>query len=152
MTRECISRQDIRYTMKPDGSNGQRALWSVLITSLAAPFFAGIAVALLALIGQALGFAIPPQFGASLGEAAVGAFAWGAFPATVSAIGLTPFVLEKGSYGWLEAAVAGVLAFAVSQAIFPIAAGGALPVMAFCAGLLAVFMRLVLISGGILRG
>ena len=137
--------------MKAEGSNGQRALWSVLITSLAAPFFAGLALAVLGLAGGQFGFNIPPQFGASPGEAAVGAFAWGAFPATVSAIGLTPFVLERGSYGWLEAAVAGVLAFAVAEFIFPITLMGALPVMAFCAGLLAVFMRYVLIRAGILR-
>ncbi len=134
-----------------EGSNGQRALWSVLITSLAAPFFVAIAIAVVGLAGSTFGINLTPQLGASLSEAAVATFAWGAFPATVSAVGLTPFILERGSYGWLEAAVAGVLSFAVAEFIFPVAFAGALPAMAFCAGLLAIFMRYVLIRGGILR-
>jgi hypothetical protein len=132
-------------------TNAQRALWMVLITSLAAPFFAGLIEVALSLLSPALDFLLPPRGGQTLGEAAVGAYAWVALPATVAALGLTPFVLQHGTYSWLQAAVAGVLSFGAGAIIFPFAAGGALPFLAFIAGLIAIGMRAMLIMGGILR-
>jgi hypothetical protein len=131
-------------------SNTVRALWMVLITSLAAPFFAGLVFVALQLISPATGFLLPPHPGEALGDVAVDAFVWSALPATVAALGLTPFVLQHGTYGWLEAAVAGVVAFAAGAIIFPFAAGSALPFLAFLAGLVAIGMRSLLIMGGIL--
>ncbi|MBS0232955.1 MAG: hypothetical protein JSR99_05670 [Proteobacteria bacterium] len=128
-----------------------RALWMVLITSLAAPFFAGLIVVVLMLLSPATDFLLPPPSGEALGDVAVGAFVWSALPATVAALGLTPFVLQHGTYGWLEASVAGVVAFAAGAIIFPFEAGHALPLLAFLAGLLAIGMRSLLIMGGILR-
>lgn len=132
-------------------SNTQRALWMVLITSLALPFFAGIVDLGLMLLSPATDFLLPSRSGESLGEAGVDAFVWSAFPATVSALGLTPFVLQTGTYGWLEAAVAGVLGFMAAAIIFPFDASGGIPFLAFAAGLLFVGMRALLVTIGILK-
>ena len=134
----------------PKISNKQRALWSVLITSLAAPFFAGLIAVALAIGAQVSGFAIGPQGDAALGDTGLAAFAWSALPATIAALGLTPYVLESGTYGWLHAAVAGVLAFGASTIISPFGAGPMMPLFAFMAGLIAIGMRLMLIKGRIL--
>ena len=89
-------------------SNGQRALWMVLITSLAAPFFASLIVVALRFVGPARRLHSAGETGAPIGRSAVDAFAWSALPATVAALGLSPFVLQHGTYTWLQAAVAGV--------------------------------------------
>jgi hypothetical protein len=123
----------------------------VLITSLAAPFFASLVIVALALGRPLTEFLLPEAAGTPAGEIAVDAFAWGALPATVAALGLTPFVLQHGSYTWLQAAVAGVLGFLAGAIIFPLE-GGAPPFLAFIAGLVAIGMRAMLIAGGILRG
>ncbi|WP_291166103.1 hypothetical protein [Hyphomicrobium sp.] len=132
-------------------SNTQRALWMVLITSLAVPFFAGLIDLGLMLLSPATDFLLPAHGGQGLGEAGVGAFIWSAFPATVSALGLTPFVLQNGTYGWLEAAVAGVLGFIAAAIIFPLDASMGVPFLAFTAGLLFIGMRALLMTIGILK-
>jgi len=133
-----------------DVSNGQRALWMVLITSLAAPFFTSLICVGLAFARPLTDFLMPESPTSALGEFAVDVFAWSALPATVAALGLTPFVLQHGTYSWLHAAVAGVLAFTAAAIIFPFPNQGALPVLAFLAGVIAIGMRRLLISGGIL--
>ncbi len=134
-----------------DVTNAQRALWMVLITSLAAPFFASLIDVALTLASPLFDFVLPPRAGKALGEVAVGAYAWGALPSTVGALGLVPYVLQSGTYGWLQAAVAGVIAFAAAHIVWPIPAGAAMPFLAFLAGLVAIGMRAMLISGGILK-
>jgi hypothetical protein len=135
-----------------DASNAQRALWMVLITSLAAPLFASLVIVAVSLAGPVANYVLPPRGALSLGDVAMSTFAWAALPATVAALGLVPFVLQRGSYSWLQAAVAGVLGFAAGAIIFPLASGGVPSVLAFLAGLLAVGMRAMLVSGGILLG
>lgn len=132
-------------------SNAMRTLWMVLITSLAAPFFAGLIFVGLQFLGPATNFLLPPHGSEAIGDVAVDAFVWSALPATVAALGLTPFVLQNGTYPWLHAAVAGVLGFMAGVIIFPFSAGPAMPFLAFLAGLLAIGMRALLIAGGILR-
>jgi hypothetical protein len=132
-------------------TNRQRALWMVLVTSLAAPFFAALIVVGIALAGQLTGIEILPAREQALGEMGMMAFAWSALPATIAAIGLTPYVLDKGRYDWLHAAVAGVLAFGVSAVIAPFGGSPAMPLLAFLAGVIAIAMRAMLIAGGILK-
>jgi len=132
-------------------SNSVRALWMVLITSLAAPFFVGLIVVALQFMRPASDFLLPPRPGEAIGDVGIDAFVWGALPATVAALGLTPFVLQHGTYTWLQAAVVGVLAFMAAVIIFPFPAGSAMPFLAFLAGLVAIGMRALLIAGGILR-
>jgi hypothetical protein len=134
----------------PNISNKQRAVWSVLITSLAAPFFAGLIAVALALAAKVSGFAVGSVDEGALGHAGLAAFAWSALPATIAALGLTPYVLQSGTYGWLNAAVAGVLAFSASTIIAPFGAGPMMPLFAFASGLLAIGMRVMLIRGKIL--
>lgn len=131
--------------------NGQRALWMVLITSLAAPFFAALVYLLLNFGRPALDFALPPRGAESLPELAVAAFAWSALPATVAALALVPFVLQEGTYGWLQAAIAGVIGFAAGVIILPFDYGHSVSFLAFLAGLIADGMRTMLIECGILR-
>jgi hypothetical protein len=132
-------------------SNNVRALWMVLITSLAAPFFAGLIVIALQLLSPATDFLLPSRSGEAIGEVGVDAFVWSALPATVAALGLSPFVLQHGTYTWLQAAVAGVIAFMAGAIIFPFPASAAMPFLAFLSGLVAIGMRALLITGGILR-
>jgi hypothetical protein len=132
-------------------TNAQRALWMVLITSLAAPFFASLADVAMTIASPLFDFALPPRDGKPLGEVAVSAFIWSAFPATFAALALLPFVLQHGTYDWLHAAVAGVVAFAAAQFVWPIAPGGAPVLLAFLAGLIAILMRAILINGRILK-
>jgi hypothetical protein len=122
----------------------------VLITSLAAPFFTSLVCVGLALARPLTEFLMPEAPAPALGEFAVDVFAWSALPATVAALGLTPFVLQRGTYSWLHAAVAGVLAFMAGAIIFPLPVQGALPFLAFLASLIAIGMRQLLITGGIL--
>lgn len=131
-------------------SNKQRALWMVLITSLAAPFFAGLIAVAVSLVAHVTGWVEMPGGALSLGDAGIATFAWSAIPATIAALGLSPYVLQSGTYSWLHAAVAGVVAFGVSTIIAPIPAGPFAPMMAFLAGLIAVGMRAMLVRGGIL--
>ncbi len=123
----------------------------VLITSLAAPFLAGLIVIGLLLLGSSAAFLLPPHPGEAIGEVAVDAFVWSVLPAIVAALGLSPFVLQHGTYNWLQGSVAGVIAFMAGAIIFPFAAGSALPFLAFLSGLVLIGMRVLLIAGGILR-
>ena len=123
----------------------------VLITSLAAPFFAGLIGVTWVLVANATGFAALPGAGRSLGDAGLMTFAWSAMPATLGALGLTPYVLDSGTFGWLHAAVAGVVAFGASVLIAPIDGGPFMPLFAFAAGVIGIGLRAMLIRGGILK-
>jgi hypothetical protein len=131
-------------------TNAERALWMVLITSLATPFFAGLAAAALALVAPLIE-ALPVITKQAAGGFAISVFAWSALPSTIAAIGLTPYVLQEGTYGWLHAAVAGVLAFGASAVIAPFEGGAAMPLLAFLAGATAIAVRDMLIRGRILK-
>jgi hypothetical protein len=132
-------------------SNGHRALWMVLITSLAVPFFAGLAAAALGIVHQILDLGILPIGDGTVGAFAARVFLLSSFPAAISAVALVPFVLQRGTYGWLHAAVAGVLSYGVAAVVFPASFTGFRPAVAFAAGLLAVGMRALLINAGILK-
>jgi hypothetical protein len=131
-------------------SNSQRAIWMVLITSLAAPFFAGLIIVALSFGSSFWEVLFQFRTERSISETAMAAFAWGAIPATIAGLGLIPYVLQNGTYGWLQAAVAGVVAFIAAALIVPFGAGPAMPFLAFLSGLIAVGMRAMLIQGRIL--
>jgi hypothetical protein len=132
--------------------NGQRAFWTFLFYTLCGPFFAALAYAganILApplKLGALLPAGLPP-----LGEGVAGVFVWAALPAAMAAIGLVPMVWRRGRFGWIEAAAAGVIAFAAASALAPFEAHGALPVLAFTAGLVSLMVRHVLLAANILR-
>jgi hypothetical protein len=135
-----------------DIGNGQRAFWTFLFYTLCGPFFAALAYAAIAILapplklGALLPASLPP-----LGEAVLSVFVWGALPAALAAIGLAPMVLRRGTFGWVVAAAAGVIAFAAATTIAPFESHDALPAMAFLAGLVSMAVRAVLLAAGILR-
>lgn len=132
-------------------SNGQRAFWTFLFYTLCGPFFAALVYALAVLLAPPLKLgALLPADLPPIGEAVAGVFVWAAIPAALAAIGLIPMVLRRGHFGWIEAAAAGVIAFAAAAALMPFDARGSLPVLAFTAGLVSLAVRHVLLTANIL--
>jgi hypothetical protein len=133
-----------------DIDNRQRALWTVLLIALIAPFFAAVIGIVLALLVPALG--VPAPYFAGTAAPLVGpqAFLWAAMPALVAAVALLPFVLQSGTFPWLYAAVAGVVGFGAGAIITPFEAGALRPLLAGIAGLILVAVRSLLISRRIL--
>ncbi|MEO0672754.1 MAG: hypothetical protein AAFZ05_12100 [Pseudomonadota bacterium] len=139
-------------------SNAQRGIWAFLFYTLVGPFFGAVAAGGLLMIASVGGFAPAPYAGLGLGEVfrqiaplSVAAFVWSAVPATLTGIGLLPLILFTGTAGPIAAGICGVIAFAISVFMIPIPDNGLMPIMAFAAGLVAILVRQVLISGGILR-
>ena len=137
-------------------SNGQRAFWTFLIMTLAAPFFGALIVFLLAVAAGALGMG--PQSLRALdsaaqlawgAEKAVATFVWSAIPAAVAGAALAGLLAMRGTFGWLEAAVAG----AVTVAIGAFLTGGMvlqhLAPIAFIGGSVGVAMWAVFTRAGI---
>jgi hypothetical protein len=122
-------------------SKGQRALWMVLLTTLVGPLVASLIAGVLAIAGPVVGGLIPHFSDLPVGAAAVQTFVWAAVPSLVAGAGLSPYVMQAGTYGWLHAAVAGVIGFASGVFIAPFADGGMLPVLAFVAGLVMIGLR-----------
>lgn len=132
-------------------SNAQRALGTFLIYALVGPFFAALAVTLLVALAAMLGVSgplagdLPP-----LGSAALETFVWSAVPAVICGLALAAFVFRAGSFSWVIAAAAAVIAFALASTILPLWLEDARPYLAFLAGLVAVGVRAVLARAGVL--
>jgi hypothetical protein len=132
--------------------NGQRALWTFLFFTLCGPFFAALTYAIAILLAAPLGLgSLLPQGLPPLPEAVMGVFVWSALPAALAAVILLPIVWRRGTFGWVEAAAAGVVAFAAAAVLAPFQNFGGLSVLAFLAGLIAIAVRHVLLAAGILR-
>ena len=137
--------------MSDSVGNGQRTLWMFLFYTLVGPFFGALAVAVGMIVAPLLGLSatlpagLPP-----LGVAVILAYVWCAVPSALAAVGLAPLVLRRGRFGMVEAAAAGVVAFAAAAQLFPIPHEGSLTWLAFLAGLVSVALRTVLNRGGIL--
>jgi hypothetical protein len=132
-------------------SHWQRAMWAFLFYTLVAPLLAALAIVAVLLAGPWTGLALPETTPAApLGVAAVSVYLWAALPAGLAALVLVPFILRRGTVGFVEAAVAGVCAFAVALAIAPFPHGGTVPYLAGLAGLVSVAVRSILRSGKIL--
>lgn len=132
-------------------SNAHRALWMVLVTSLSTPFFVALAMVALIAIAAIAGVPLPAGMQISVGDIAIASFVWASFPAAIAAFALVPFVLQHGTYSWLHAAIAGVVACAAAAIIFPLNGGPLLSVIAFAGGLIAIGLRMMLITYGILK-
>lgn len=132
--------------------NGQRAFWTFLFFTLCGPFFAALACAAAMILAPPLKLgALLPDGLPPLGEAVASVFVWSALPAALAALGLVPMVWRRGTFGWIEAAAAGVIAFATATVIAPFQHDVALAVPAFLAGLIALAVRYVLLAANILR-
>lgn len=132
--------------------NGQRAFWTFLFYTLCGPFFAALAYAAFAILAPPLqlGALLPPGT-PPLGEAVAAIFVWSALPAALTALAVIPIVVRRGTYGWVIAAAAGVIAFAAAVAIAPFDHRDALPALAFAAGLISLAVRSVLLTAGIIK-
>lgn len=134
-----------------DVSNGVRALWTFLFYTLAGPFLAGLLVVAALLLAPPfnLGNLLPEPVPAA-GDAAIATFIWSAIPAAIAALALVPLVMIRGTFGWLEAAAAGVLGFSLALFVSTMPPGSAVPFFAFVAGLVSVGLRQILVAANII--
>lgn len=139
-----------------DMTNAQRALWSFLFYTLVGPFTGALLVVALqppaALAGLLPRVAEldPAGLASFMGWTAMFTYVWAAPAAALAALGLLPLVFRSGTFGWIAAAVAGVLAFAVAAVVFTLPASGLMPYLAFLSGLVSVICRTVLVRIGVL--
>src|SRR5690606_2131045 len=121
-------------------TNAQRALWSFLFYTLVGPFIGALLVAALqppaAMAGllphvAELDAAALVSF---MGWSAMFTYVWAAPAAALAVLSLLPLVFRSGTFGWIAAAVAGVLAFALTSVLFALPASGLMPYLAFLAG------------------
>jgi hypothetical protein len=132
-------------------SGAQRALWTFLMYTLVGPFFAAIVIAAVLVLAPLLGLgALLPENMPPLGAAAITTFVWAVIPAVLVALALSPIALRQENVGWILAAIAGAVAFAISATLFPIGMEGARPYLTFLAGLIALAVREVLVRAGVL--
>jgi hypothetical protein len=107
-------------------TNGQRALWSFLIATLAGPFFAALMVALLTVVSGAVQMGPPSLKGLSMaavfaqaGAWALQTFVWAALPAGLAGAAIAAWISLKGTVPWIGAVVAGVIAFGIGSVTIP---------------------------------
>lgn len=118
--------------------------------TLVGPFFAAVVVAVALVLAPPLGLgALLPDNLPPLGAAAITTFVWAVIPAVLVALTLSPIALRQDSVGWIVAAVAGAVAFAISATLFPIGMEGARPYLTFLAGLISLAVREVLVRTGV---
>lgn len=133
-------------------SNLARAMWVFLGYMLVGPFFAGLAVAIAVAVAPVIGMgAWLPDPMPPVGTAATGAFVWAALPSAFAAIFVIPRVLRDGRFGWVEAAIGGVIGFAAVVFITGTPDRALLPGLAFLAGLVSIGVQQAMESGGIIK-
>lgn len=137
-------------------SNGQRAFWTFIISTLAGPFFAALVIFLLSVAAGALGVG-PDSLKSAVGSAkvgwaadrALGAFVWSAIPAAVAALPLAVWIWRSGRLPWLAAAIVP----AVVATLGAVLSGGTLQQhvtpIAFIAASVGILMRALLVRGRI---
>ena len=139
-------------------SNGQRALWTLLIMSLAAPFLGALIVMGLSVVAGALGKG-PESLRAldSAGqlawaaEKAVATFAWGAIPAVAGGALLAGLLYVRGTIACLEAAVAGAVMVSIAAFLTGGNVAQHITPIAFIGATVAVAMWGVLTRAGIVQ-
>ena len=132
-------------------SNAQRALWTFLIYSLVAPFFAALAVVIFVALARSLGVAsLVPEAVPGMGVAGISVFVWSALPATLTAVVLAVVVWRTGGLSWMAAAIVAVIAFAAAARLLPLELHDARPYLAFLAGIVSIAVRQVLIQADII--
>lgn len=132
-------------------SNAQRALWTFLIYSLVAPFFAALAIVIFVALARSLGVAsLVPDAVPGMGVAGISVFVWSALPATLTAVVLAVVVWRTGGLSWMAAAIVAVIAFAAAALLLPLELHDARPYLAFLAGIVSIAVRQVLIQADII--
>ncbi|MBU1213293.1 MAG: hypothetical protein KJ587_18810 [Alphaproteobacteria bacterium] len=133
--------------------NLARAMWVFLGYMLVGPFFAGLAVAAALLLGPVIGLQrwLPDPL-PEPGPSAVDAFVWAALPSALAAVIVIPKVISSGRFGWIEAAVAGVVGFAAFAILTGTPDRAMLPGLSFIAGLASVGVQQAMEAGRVIRG
>lgn len=133
-------------------SNLARAMWVFLGYMLVGPFFSGLAVTIALFAAPVIGMGawlpdpLPP-----VGVAGVSAFVWAAIPSALAAIIVIPRVLRLGRFGWIEAAIGGVVGFAAVAVTTGVPGRELLPGLAFLAGIVSIAVQQAMEAGGIIR-
>ena len=140
-------------------SPAARGLWTFLFATLVAPFFAAVIIVVLNLVSGLLGVG-PPSLKSMpvvdlvplAARRGLESYVWAAFPAGLAGLALAALVVWRGTFGWLEAAIAG----AVSATLAAVSAGGqALNHVSFLgliAAIVAVLSRAILLKAKVLEG
>lgn len=140
-------------------SNSQRAMWTFLITTLAAPFVGALIVMVLSVVAGALGKG--PESLRALDSAgkvawaadkAVATFVWSAVPAGFGGAALAGLAFFRGSFRWLEAAVIGAVVVSIGAFLTGGMVQQHLAPIAFIGALVAVALWSVLTRAGIVQG
>jgi hypothetical protein len=138
-------------------TNGERAMYTFFISTLVGPFFAALIIAVLTL-GSGIVQKGPPsiiglpfaEVAAKAGGWALQSYMWAALPAGLAGAALAAWVSLRGSFPWIVAVVAGVVAFGIASVLIP----GLLPnhntALAVIAALSALGVWLVLRRAGII--
>lgn len=133
--------------------NLSRAMWVFLGYMLVGPFLAGLAVAAALIVAPIVGMELwLPDPLPAVGPGAVAAFVWAALPSALAAIIVLPRVIRIGRFGWIEAAVAGVVGFAAVAIVTGSPDRAMLPGLSFVAGLISVGVQRAMEAGRIIRG
>ena len=133
-------------------SNLARAMWVFLGYMLVGPFFSGLAVSVALIVAPVIGMEawlpdpLPP-----VGATAVAAFVWAAIPSALAAIIVIPRVVRLGRFGWIEAAIGGVVGFAAVAVSTGVPGRELLPGLAFLAGIVSIAVQQAMEAGGIIR-
>ena len=139
-------------------SPAQRALWTFLLFTLIGPFLAAVATFITSALlietwrlpAGSTGWAWPTRRSVALaGGLALWAFVVGAFVAAIAGAGLAALTSVRGSFGWLAAAVAGVLAFMAVALGSGAVASSHMTLLAFLAACIALVCRAMLVRIGI---
>ena len=139
-------------------TNAQRALWTFLFYTLVGPFLAALVVFVGGTVLDAFGIhalAVPIQNDglpletenglAGAAALAIQAFVLGVFVAGITGAGLAALTSLRGSFSWLEAAIAGVLGFMAVALGSGAVASSHLTVLAFLAACIALTCRALLV-------
>ncbi len=133
------------------GGGGQRALFTFLGYALVGSFLAGFVTLAALVLARPLHLdALVPADTPNAGHAAVAAFVWSAIPASLAGLALGLIVLRRRGFPWIAAAAAGGIAFILAAIAMPLPSGLALTPLTALAALIAITVRSVLMSGGII--
>jgi len=138
-------------------TKAQRALWTFLFYTLVGPFIGALLLSVLMPLALVAG--LLPEIAnleaagevAFVGWAAFFTYVWAAPASALAALGLLPLVLRNATFGWIAAAIAGVIAFAVTAVLFALPVPEAIPYLAFLAGVVSIICRTILDRIGVLE-
>ena len=144
----------VNFPAGPQASNGQRALWTFLFSTLIGPAIAAGLLAAIYLVSGTLGMGPPSLKVLRPGELfpytavkALDAYIWSAIPAALTGTVLAALVYWRGNFPWL----AGVSAAAIAATVMAVLSGGQamghVTFIALIAAVTAVLSRIALVAG-----